>query len=80
MALSQTKVVTLTGESKIAGEVVVRLSATVNSKTDVSSAYSEQVLNTTLYKENKAEIRQDMDAFRVLIYGLEDELAAEDII
>ena len=77
MALSQQKVVTLTAESKIDGEIVARLSATVNSNTDVNSAYSEQILNTELYKTNKLEVRQDMDAFRVLVYALEDELASE---
>ena len=77
MALSQQKVVNLTAESKIGGEIVARLSATVNSNTDVNSAYSEQVLNTELYKTNKLEVRQDMDAFRVLVYALEDELASE---
>ena len=77
MALSQQKVVTLTAESKIGEEVVARLSATVNSNTDVNSAYSEQILNTELYKTNKLEVRQDMDAFRVLVYALEDELALD---
>ena len=77
MALSQQKVVTLTAESKIGEEIVARLSATVNSNTDVNSAYSEQILNTELYKTNKLEVRQDMDAFRVLVYALEDELALE---
>ena len=77
MALSQQKVVTLTAESKIGEEIVARLSATVNSNTDVNSAYSEQILNTELYKTNKLEVRQDMDAFRVLVYALEDELASE---
>ena len=77
MALSQQKVVNLTAESKIGGEIVARLSATVNSNTDVNSAYSEQVLNIELYKTNKLEVRQDMDAFRVLVYALEDELALE---
>lgn len=77
MALSQQKVVTLTAESKIGEVVVARLSATVNSNTDVNSAYSEQILNTELYKTNKSEVRQDMDAFRVLVYALEDELASE---
>ena len=78
MALSQQKVVNLTAESKIGGEIVARLSATVNSNTDVNSAYSEQILNTELYKTNKLEVRQDMDAFRVLVYALEDELALEE--
>lgn len=77
MALTKTKVVTLTAESKIGDEIVARLSAAVNSNTDVNSAYSEQILNTTLYGANKSEIRQDMDAFRILVYALEDELAAE---
>ena len=77
MALSQQKVVNLTAESKIGEVVVARLSATVNSNTDINSAYSEQILNTELYKTNKLEVRQDMDAFRVLVYALEDELASE---
>lgn len=77
MALAQTKVVTLTAESKVGEVLVARFSATVNSANDVNSAYSEQILNTELYKANKIEVRADIDAFRAAIYALEDELAAE---
>ena len=77
MALAQTKVVTLTAESKVGEVLVARFSATVNSANDVNSAYSEQILNAELYKANKIEVRADMDAFRVAMYALEDELAAE---
>ena len=77
MALAQTKVVTLTAESKVGEVLVARFSATVNSANDVNSAYSEQILSTELYKANKIEVRADMDAFRVAMYALEDELAAE---
>ena len=77
MALAQTKVVTLTAESKVGEVLVARFSATVNSANAVNSAYSEQILSTELYKANKIEVRADMDAFRVAMYALEDELAAE---
>lgn len=77
MALAQTKVVTLTAESKVGEVLVARFSATVNSANDVNSAYSEQILSTELYNANKIEVRADMDAFRVAMYALEDELAAE---
>lgn len=72
MALIKNKVVNLTAESKIDDIVVARFSATVNSNTDVSSAYSEQVLDTAIYNANKSEVRADIESFRVLIYQLED--------
>lgn len=78
MALVQNKTVVLSAESKIGEATVVRLSATVNSQTDVNSAYSEQVLDTKAYNENKAVVREDMDAFRELVYALEDELESEN--
>ena len=77
MALAQTKVVTLTAESKVGEVLVARFSATVNSANDVNSAYSEQILSTELYNANKIEVRADIDAFRAAIYALEDELVAE---
>ena len=77
MALAQTKVVTLTAESKVGEVLVARFSATVNSANDVNSAYSEQILSTELYNANKIEVRADIDAFRAAIYALEDELAPE---
>ena len=78
MALIASKVVTLSAESKIENVVVARLTSTVNSQTDVNSAYSEQILSTDAYNANKAAVRQDMDAFREMVYALEDELAAEN--
>lgn len=77
MALTNNKIVSLTGESKVGGELVARFSATVNSATDVNSAYTEQIVDVTLYNANKTEVRADMDAFRTAVYALEDELAAE---
>lgn len=80
MALANRKVVTLSSESKIGETIVVRLAATVNSETDVNSAYTEQILDTEVYNANKTQIRQDMDDFRQMVYDLEDEIAAEDDI
>ena len=77
MALAQTKVVTLTAESKVEEVLVARFSATVNSANDVNSTYSEQILSTELYNANKIEVRADIDAFRAAIYALEDELDVE---
>lgn len=78
MALVQSKTVTLSAESKVGEIVVARLSANVNSITDVNSAYTEQIIDTKVYNENKAVVREDMDAFRELVYALEDELQAEN--
>ena len=80
MALVQSKTVTLSAESKIGDVIVARLTASVNSVTDVNSAYSEQIVDTTVYNANKVAVREDMDAFRALIYALEDELAAENVV
>lgn len=78
MALLNRKVVSLTSESRVGETVVARLSATVNSETDVNSGYSEQITDIPLYNANKAQVRKDMDDFRQMVYDLEDELAAED--
>lgn len=78
MALVQSKTVTLSAESKVGEVVVARLSANVNSVTDVNSAYAEQIVDTKVYNENKAVVREDMDAFREMVYALEDELEAEN--
>lgn len=80
MALTQNKTVVLSAESKVGEVVVARLTATVNSVTDVNSAYSEQVLDTKLYNDNKVEVRKDMSDFRALIYALEDELESENVV
>ena len=74
MALLKNKIVTLTAEAKIANEVVVFMSATVNSNTDVNTAYLERIENVDLYTQNKAELRGDMMEFRKNIFELEDDL------
>lgn len=78
MALVQSKTVTLSAESKVGEIVVARLSANVNSLTDVNSAYTEQIIDTKVYNEKKTVVRKDMDDFREMVYALEDELAAEN--
>lgn len=76
--LKNQKIVQLTASSEIGGEVAVNFSATINSDTDVNTAYSEVVVNTDLYNANKVEVRKDVSEFRNLIYKSEDELFAEN--
>lgn len=80
MALFKNKIVTLTAEAKIGDEVAVFMSATVNSKTDVNTAYLERIDNVELYTQNKAELRGDMMEFRKNIFELEDALAKEVLL
>ena len=80
MALKNNKIVNLTAESLVGDVVVARFSASANSNTDVNTAYSEQILDTAAYNNNKTEVRKDIADFSQLIYKLEDELESENVI
>ena len=76
MALSKTKSTSLTGESKIDGVTVVRMTASLS--TNGGSDYVNQsVLDIDRYNSNKMEVRKDIAAFQEYVYEQQDAIDAE---
>lgn len=76
MALSKTKSTSLTGESKIDGVTVVRMTASLS--TNGGSDYVNQsVLDIDRYNSNKKEVRKDIAAFQEYVYEQQDAIDAE---
>ena len=76
MALSKTKSTSLTGESKIDGITVVRMTASLS--TNGGSDYVNQsVLDIDRYNGNKKEVRKDIAAFQEYVYEQQDAIDAE---
>lgn len=76
MALSKTKSTSLTGESKIDGVTVVRMTASLS--TNGGSDYVNQsVLDIDRYNSNKQEVRKDIAAFQEYVYEQQDAIDAE---
>lgn len=76
MALSKTKSTSLTGESKIDGVTVVRMTASLS--TNGGSDYVNQsVLDIDRYNSHKREVRTDISAFQDYVYEQQDAIDAE---
>lgn len=76
MALSKTKSTSLTGESKIDGVTVVRMTASLS--TNGGSDYVNQsVLDIDRYNEHKKEVRKDIAEFQEYVYEQQDAIDAE---
>ena len=76
MALSKTKSTSLTGESKIDGVTVVRMTASLS--TNGGSDYVNQsVLDVDRYNGHKKEVRKDIAAFQEYVYEQQDAIDAE---
>lgn len=80
MALETKQQITLTGYSKIDGQVAVNLNATIPSDTGVGSI-NQYIQNAELYEGNKLQIRKDVRAFQDQVYKIEDDFmtAVENI-
>jgi len=74
------RVVSLHGAVEVEGKVVLQLTANVSSNKGNSSHYSEQVSDTELYYSNRAEVREQVTAFRQKMYETEDLLIKEEVI
>ena len=77
MALSKTKSTSLTGESKIDGVTVVRMTASLS--TNGGSDYVNQsVLDIDRYNGHKKEVRKDIAEFQEYVYEQQDAIDAEN--
>lgn len=76
MALETKQQITLTGYSKIEGQVAVNLNATIPSDTGVGSI-NQYIQNAELYEANKLQIRQDIREFQDKVYEIEDSMVEE---
>lgn len=76
MALSKTKSTSLTGESKIDGVTVVRMTASLS--TNGGSDYVNQsALDIDRYNEYKKDVRKDIAEFQEYVYEQQDAIDAE---
>lgn len=76
MALQKTKSISLTGESKIDGVTVVRMTASL-STTEGSDYVNQSVLDTDRYNSNKTEVRKDIEEFQEYVYEQQDAIDTE---
>lgn len=76
MALSKTKSTSLTGESKIDGVTVVRMTASL-STSGGSDYVNQSVLDIDRYNSHKKEVRTDISAFQDYVYEQQDAIDAE---
>lgn len=75
--LKKNKSISLSGESKVDGQVVARFNATVssdNSEDSNSNSFNTYIYNRELYDANRREVRKDMSDFRQYVFDQEDEL------
>lgn len=77
--LEVNKSMTLSGISKIDGQAVVYMSATISTDAGGSSSTTKNICNKELYDSNKSEIRRDMSEFEQEVYRLEDGLAEVNV-
>lgn len=75
--LAHSKSITITGTSSVNGIDVMTFNATVSTSGGSNSSTSSMVLREELYKENRVEVREDQEAFRKLVYSVEDSIVAE---
>ena len=76
MALSKTKSTSLTGESKIDGVTVVRMTASL-STSGGSDYVNQSVLDIDRYNGHKKDVRKDIADFQEYVYEQQDAINAE---
>lgn len=69
------KTINLSGSSVIDSTVVANFHATVNA--DGTSNMSSAIVNNAMYRANRAEVRQDEESFKDVLYEIEDSLVSE---
>lgn len=77
--LELTKNITLSGMSKINGQVVVYMTANLSTDGSSSNNVSKNISNRELYDANKTEVRKDMADFDDMVYAQEDELVGGQV-
>ena len=77
--LEVTKNITMNGVSKIEGQAVAYMSATISTDGQTSGSINKTVSNVELYNANKIAVRKDMSDFESEVYSVQDEVLAEEV-
>lgn len=77
MALNYKKSITITGESKINGEIAASFNGNITTDTAGNSSVTTSIHNQALYRANRVECRKDMDDFQEKVWAAEDDFLAE---
>ena len=74
--LKTTKSVTLSGQSIIDNQMVATLHATIPS--DGNTNNNSNIVNKTLYRQNRTQVKADMAEFDDMVYAIEEEMYSEE--
>lgn len=77
MALETQQTVSITGTSKINGQMVANFSANIP-QNEGNSSINLNIVSQSLYDANRIEVRADQAAFQSKVYEIEDSLLAEE--
>lgn len=79
MSLKTNKSISITGDSVFNGAVAVHLSATVDQEgsSTTNNNVVQNIVNKSLYDQNKTEARKDIAEFQQLYYDTQDALVQE---
>ena len=77
--LEVVKNMTLNGVSKIDGQPVAYMNATLSTDGNGSNKINTNIVNRELYNANKEQVRQDIADFDEMVYAQEDELVGGQI-
>lgn len=72
------KNITLNGVSKIEGQPVAYMNATLSTDGNGSTNINNSIANKELYDLNKVQVRKDIDQFKEEVYRVEDELGGQN--
>ena len=77
--LEVVKNMTLNGVSKIDGQPVAYMNASLSIDGNGSNNINTNIVNRELYNANKEQVRQDIADFDEMVYAQEDELVGGQI-
>ncbi|EFF65125.1 hypothetical protein [Turicibacter sanguinis] len=77
--LEVVKNITLNGVSKIDGQPVAYMNASLSTDANGSNNVNTNIANRELYNANKEQVRQDIADFDEMVYVQEDELVGGQI-
>lgn len=78
MYLLTEKTITMRGVSQIGDSDVAAFEAVISSVDPVNMTITSSAVDPEKYKENITQCRQDEDAFREYVHGIQDEMLSAD--
>lgn len=77
--LNTNRTINLNAESKIGGQVVANMYATLSTNGTGNENINKTILNQELYNQNKDEVRKDMRDFEDLVFEEQDKLDTNNL-